>query len=68
VNQIWQTARTMDRLKDNLMTKEDFRKAMEDEDYRTFNHRDKIVGVTIACIAVLTQVISTIVLLAHLGG
>lgn len=68
VDKIWQTARTVDRLKDSLLTKDEFRQEMEEDKYRTFNHRDKIIGASIAVVAVITQVISTIVLLAHLGN
>lgn len=65
VTEIRNNSRTLDRMKDNLLTKDDFRKAMEADEYRTFNRNDRIVATVIAVGMAVLQTASVAILIIY---
>lgn len=66
--------RKVDRISDSLMTKEDFRiaierfqRSMKDEEYQTFSKRDRLFAGAVGFVAVVLQVASVVILIAAHG-
>lgn len=65
MNEVRDNTRRLDRIQDNLLTKDEFRKAMEADEYRTFNNRDKMIATAIAALVLITEIVNTIYFISH---